>query len=218
MPSLVRWHRELSPEYLSIITIFTNSSKNSKPAQRLIDKNKVTFPVLADGIGNQTRHGVPYYPSAFFLDSQGKVLWEGILPRDLSDPGSNRQWLDDLLKKAGIDPPPPPIHWLDFDKGLDESQWTWGNRLVFIEAEGCTQSERINKLLAEDEEIKKLVDGFIRVKIDGRNQIDVVKEYDAAWPGDLVIIDPNHRVLYRYWDDYKNIAGLKRALKLHSDD
>ena len=158
-----------------------------------------------------------YYPSAFFLDSQGKVLWQGILPRNRSKPGSDRQWLDELLRKAGIDPPPPPIHWLDFDKGLDESQWTWGNRLLFIEAEGCTQTERIHKLLTEDEEIKKLVDGFIRVKIDGRRQVKIVNDYDAAWPGDLVIIDPNHRVLYRYWDDYKNIAGLKRALGLHAD-
>lgn len=158
-----------------------------------------------------------YYPSAFFLDSRGKVLWQGILPRVLSDPGSNRQWLDDLLKKADVDPPPPSIQWFDFNTGLDESQWTWGNRLVFIEAKACSQSKWINQLLAEDAEIRKLIEGFIGVKIDGRGQIDIAKKYGAAWPGDLVILGPDDQVLFRYWDDYNDTDRLKRALKLHGD-
>ena len=218
MPSLVRWHKELGPEVLSIITVFSYTAAAPDKAKSFIRKNKVTFPLLADGNGNQTRHGVLTYPSAFFLDSQGKVLWQGILPRDRSDPGSNRQWLDDLLRRAGVEPPPPPIHWLEFEKGLDESQWTWGNRLLLVESNGCTQSQRIHKLLEEDEEIKKLVDGFIRVKIDGRSQLEIAKKYGAAWPGDLVIIDPDDKVLFRYWDDFKDVAALKRALRVHTDD
>ena len=54
--------------------------------------------------------------------------------------------------------------------------------------------------------------------IDGRSQLEIAKKYGAAWPGDLVIIDPDDKVLFRYWDDFKDVAALKRALRVHTDD
>jgi hypothetical protein len=157
------------------------------------------------------------FPSAFFLDSTGKVIWQGILPRAFESNDYQRPWLDSLLRQAGVEPPPIPIRWLDFDEGVEEAQRTSQTRLIFVEANRCDQSARVERLLTQDEEIAGLLNDYIRVKIDGRAQLEIVKNYRAHWPGDLLIIDAKDQVLYRFWDHYKDIPALKKALYDHAN-
>lgn len=207
----------MGPEFLSMLTVFSYSSKQPELVQKYIDKNQVTFPILSEQAINLERHGVKGFPSAFFLDSAGKVIWQGILPRASGSNDYQRPWLDGLLRQAGVEPPPIPIRWLEYDEGVEEAQWTSETRLIFVEAKKCDQSARIERLLTQDEEIAGLLNDYIRVKIDGRAQLDIVKKYGASWPGDLLIIDASDQVLYRFWDHYKDIPALKKALYDHAN-
>ncbi|MDE0959678.1 MAG: thioredoxin family protein [Planctomycetota bacterium] len=217
MPSLVRWRQEVGPEFFSMMTVFSDSSKQPELVQQYIDKHQVTFPILSEQSSNLERHGVKGFPSAFFLDTRGKVIWQGILPRASESNDDQRPWLDRLLRQAGVEPPPIPIRWLEYDEGVEESERTSKTRLIFIEANRCGQSTRIERLLTQDDEIAGLLHDYIRIKIDGRSQLEIVKKYRASWPGDLLIIDASDQLLYRFWDHYKDIPAFKKALYDHAN-
>jgi len=217
LPSLVRWQQEIGSDRLSVLAVFSYSAGEPEMVEELLARKKVTFPVLSDGSANMKRHGVKGFPSAFFLDSTGKVIWQGILPRGNHDNDWRRQWLDKLLLQAGVTPPPVPIRWLDLKKGTEVANWTSQTRLILVEAQRCSQTQEVLDLL-DDEEIADLTEEYIRIKIDGRKQLEMVKKYGGTWAGDLLVVDFKDRVLYRYRENRKDIVGLKRALRQHRND
>ncbi|HIA27149.1 MAG TPA: hypothetical protein EYN79_03380 [Planctomycetes bacterium] len=208
MPHLVRWHRELGSELFNIVTIFSYDEKSVSKIEKLLNKEKVGFPVLVEKDRIMKQLHVKAYPAASFLDKNGTIVWQGLLPRS----GGKSQWLQDLLRKSGVEPKPPVIRWLGHEEALEKSRITGRPVLLFIHARGCYQSTRIENEILQDGFLARTLDGFIPARIDGRADMKIVKSYGASWPGDLLIIQPTTTVLHRYqktWD----LEEMKKALE-----
>lgn len=213
MPHLVRWHRELGSDLFNIVTIFSYDEKRVSKIEKLLKREKVGFPVLVEKDRIMKQLHIKAYPAASFLDKNGTITWQGLLPRS----GGRSQWLQDLLRKSGVEPKPPVIHWLSHEEALEKSRKTGRPVLLFIHAERCDQSTRIEKEIFEDGFLSSTFDGFILARIDGRANLKIAKSYGASWAGDLLIIQPTETVLHRYQKNW-DLQEMKDALSENAVD
>ena len=76
---MVKWNEDLAEKGLVVIGIFDGSKdrEKAKVEEHLKDK-KVVFPVAYDADGKTTKEfGIMAFPTAYLIDVDGKVAWEG---------------------------------------------------------------------------------------------------------------------------------------------
>ena len=75
---LVRWHEQYADQGLVIIEINGGKFASLEQMRRDVAKRGIGHPVLWDRENqNHQRYGVQVWPSAYLLDSDGTVIWQG---------------------------------------------------------------------------------------------------------------------------------------------
>jgi peroxiredoxin len=86
LPDLVSMYEELRPRGLEIVAV---AMPYDPPlhVQTFVRDRRVPYPVALDVEGNVVRafNGVPYVPSAFLLDPQGRVIYEKVGKLDIAE-------------------------------------------------------------------------------------------------------------------------------------
>ena len=77
-PHLVKWHEKYGPAGLTIIEIDNGRMDSLSAVQREVAKERIPFAVLHDKNGAAcTLYGVHGYPTAYLINADGRVIWEG---------------------------------------------------------------------------------------------------------------------------------------------
>ncbi len=77
MPHLVRWQETYRSEGLDIVYVDDGRRDSLVSAQEMARNNPFTVFHDTSGASNQT-YGIRAYPTAYILDRNGNVIWEGI--------------------------------------------------------------------------------------------------------------------------------------------
>ena len=86
-PHLVRWHHEFADEGLVVVEVNDGRIDNLDALQRHVRSEAIPFAVLHDAEGIVTSaYGVRAYPTAYLIDRDGNVIWEGNPSPDTVDP------------------------------------------------------------------------------------------------------------------------------------
>jgi peroxiredoxin len=94
-PHLVKWHEEFSAQGLTIVEIDDGRIDTYEDLRSHARDATLPFAVLHDARGEVTaRYGIGAYPTAYLLDADGRVLWEG------HPSGQDRWRIKEALEKA----------------------------------------------------------------------------------------------------------------------
>ena len=77
-PHLVKWDKDFREKGLVVIDINNGKIDKKDALATAVEKAEVKFPVLWDKDQvNCKEYGIKGYPSAYLIDVEGKVVWEG---------------------------------------------------------------------------------------------------------------------------------------------
>jgi peroxiredoxin len=92
-PQLVSWHKSYAEKGLVVLDINNGKIDKKDALAKSVEKAELKFPVLWDKDQvNCKAYGIKGYPSAYLIDVEGKVVWEG-------NPDSEDKTLEDAIKK-----------------------------------------------------------------------------------------------------------------------
>ena len=95
---LVRWQNQYGSDGFTVISVYTEFSRSQdtlRNTKRYVDREGVHFPVVFDGLRVlRHRYGVSGAPSAYLLDTDGCVVWEGLMR-----PGKERRSLERCIRR-----------------------------------------------------------------------------------------------------------------------
>jgi thiol-disulfide isomerase/thioredoxin len=78
-PHMQRWHEQWGEKGLVVISVENGPQTPFSSTEARVRAGTVTHPVLHDAHGRNTElFGVQGFPSAYLLDRNGKVVWEGV--------------------------------------------------------------------------------------------------------------------------------------------
>ena len=77
-PHLVKWDKEMKEKGLVVLDINNGKIDKKDALTKSVEKAELKFPVLWDKDQvNCKAYGIKGYPSAYLIDVEGKVVWEG---------------------------------------------------------------------------------------------------------------------------------------------
>ncbi len=83
-PHMQRWWEQWSEKGLVVISVENGPQSPISKLEERVRTGEVTHPVLHDADGRNTvLFGIEGFPSAYLLDRNGKVVWEGVPFRDV---------------------------------------------------------------------------------------------------------------------------------------
>ncbi len=84
-PHLVKWHKQFADQGLVIIEIDNGKMDRLEDLREHVSSAGIEFPVIHDAGGRIcSEFGARMYPTAYLIDREGQVVWEG-------NPNGNRQ-------------------------------------------------------------------------------------------------------------------------------
>ncbi|MBW2538904.1 MAG: TlpA family protein disulfide reductase [Deltaproteobacteria bacterium] len=90
MPSMEKLHQELKDEGFKILAVSIDAS-GAKAVLPFMKKHKLSFPALADTIGDiKSLYQITGVPESFVIDKDGIIVEKVIGPRDWATPGAIR--------------------------------------------------------------------------------------------------------------------------------
>lgn len=83
-PYMQRWHEQWGEKGLVVISVENGPQTPITSVEARVRAGTVTHPLLHDRDGRNTiLFGIEGFPSAYLLDRNGKVVWEGVPFRDV---------------------------------------------------------------------------------------------------------------------------------------
>ncbi len=83
-PYMEKWHQRWGEKGLVVISVENGPQTRFASTEERVRDRTVTHPVLFDAAGRNTDlFGIEGFPSAYLLDRNGKVVWEGVPIRDV---------------------------------------------------------------------------------------------------------------------------------------
>jgi thiol-disulfide isomerase/thioredoxin len=77
-PYLQQWHQMFGPQGLTVVYVNNGLMANDESARKAIAAESLAFPYFHDAKGETLRqYGIRSFPTAYLIDRQGKVVWEG---------------------------------------------------------------------------------------------------------------------------------------------
>ncbi len=77
-PHLVRWQEDYAEQGLLVIEITGGEQEPLNVVKEIVEKQRLNHPVLWDWkCRNHENYGLENWPVAYFVDTKGKVFWEG---------------------------------------------------------------------------------------------------------------------------------------------
>lgn len=78
-PHLVRWDRSYRDRGLTVVYVANGAKVDPQSLQQAMQSEGAQFPLVLDTSSATTNaYGVRAFPTAYVLDKQGAVVWEGI--------------------------------------------------------------------------------------------------------------------------------------------
>lgn len=78
-PQLDRWTRDLGAKGFTVVAVEYGPSSSLDSIEEHVRSSHVEYPVLFDADGASSEaYGVKAFPSAFVLNKNGRVVWEGV--------------------------------------------------------------------------------------------------------------------------------------------
>jgi glutathione peroxidase-family protein len=76
---LSRWHKELGPKGLVVISIDDGTSPSYDALKKKAQSNKWLYSILRDSTGDNVRnYGIKFGTASYLINTKGKVIWEGL--------------------------------------------------------------------------------------------------------------------------------------------
>ena len=84
-PHMQRWHEQWGEKGLVVISVENGPQTPLSSTEERVRAGTITHPVLHDAHGRNTvLFGIQGFPSAYLLDRNGKVVWEGVPFRNVT--------------------------------------------------------------------------------------------------------------------------------------
>ncbi len=85
-PHLVRWHEQYAKKGLVIIDVDNGARDSLEKVKGHVEEAKIPHVVLHDVDGQNCKtYGIRGFPSAFLIDVDGKVVWQGFPGAEVED-------------------------------------------------------------------------------------------------------------------------------------